>query len=86
MVPVYKLLQPGVLRRSWMLRSVDDLLFTDVSGQPICPIFKGQAVQEECSLVPGSRNTFRLLTPMHTRDHIRLGGLPEFLSPQHNYH
>jgi hypothetical protein len=23
-------------------------VFTDVSGQPICPIFKGQAVQEGC--------------------------------------
>jgi len=64
-----------------MLCSVDDLLFTDVSGQLICPIFKGQAVQEECSLVPGSRHTFRLLILKHTRDHISLGGLPECSNP-----
>jgi len=64
-----------------MLRSVDDLLFTDVSGQSVCPIFKGQAVQEECGLFPGSRHTFRLLIPKHTRDHIRFGGLPEFSIP-----
>ena len=33
------------LRSPAMLRSVDWLLCTDVSGQPIGPIFKGQAVQ-----------------------------------------
>ena len=30
-----------------MLRSEDWLIITDVSGQPICNIFKSQAVQEE---------------------------------------
>jgi len=30
-----------------MLRGADWQLFTDVSGQPIGPIFKGQAVQED---------------------------------------
>ena len=30
-----------------MLRSVDWKLLTDVSGQSIGPIFKGQAVQED---------------------------------------
>jgi hypothetical protein len=30
-----------------MLRSVDWLLFTDFSGQPIGPSFKGQLLQEE---------------------------------------
>jgi hypothetical protein len=33
------------LRSSGMLRSVDLWFVTDVSGQPIPPIFKGQAVQ-----------------------------------------
>jgi hypothetical protein len=32
---------------SGMLRSVDGQLVTDVSGQPIGPIFKGQAAQQE---------------------------------------
>jgi hypothetical protein len=32
------------LRSSGMLRSVDWWLFTDVSGQPMGPIFNGQAV------------------------------------------
>ena len=32
-----------------MLRSVDWYLVTDVSRQPIGPIFKGQAVQEDSS-------------------------------------
>jgi hypothetical protein len=35
------------LRSSVTLRSVDLYLVTDVSGQPIGPIFKGQTVQEE---------------------------------------
>jgi hypothetical protein len=34
------------LRSSGMLRSIDWLLVADVSEQPICPIFNGQAVQE----------------------------------------
>jgi len=37
----------GDLRSSGMLRVVDWQLITDVSGHPIDPIFKGQAVQEE---------------------------------------
>jgi hypothetical protein len=36
------------LRYSEMFRSVYWELVTDVSGQPIAPIFKGKAVQEEC--------------------------------------
>jgi hypothetical protein len=32
------------LRSSGLLRNFGLWLFTDVSGQPICPIFKGQAV------------------------------------------
>ena len=36
------------MRSSGMLRSVDWQLVTDVSGQRICPILKGQAVQEGC--------------------------------------
>jgi hypothetical protein len=36
------------IRSSVMLRSVAWYLVTDVSGRPIGPIFKGQAVQEEC--------------------------------------
>ena len=42
-------------------------------GKPIGPIFKGQAVQEECSLVLGSKHTFRLLISNRTTDHILLG-------------
>ena len=34
-------------RFSAMLGSVDYLLFTDVSEQPIGPIFTGQAIQED---------------------------------------
>jgi hypothetical protein len=34
------------LRSSGMLRSIDWYLVTDVSGQPIGPIFRGQAVQD----------------------------------------
>jgi hypothetical protein len=34
-----------------MLRGVDCWFFTDISGQPVSPIFKGQAVQEECIFV-----------------------------------
>jgi hypothetical protein len=33
-------------RSSAILRSEDWKLFTDVSGQPISPIFKGQAAQK----------------------------------------
>jgi len=36
------------MRSSEMLRSVDWQFVTDVSGQPIGPIFEGQAVPEEC--------------------------------------
>ena len=40
---------------SGMLQGVDWYLFTDVSGQHINPIFKGQGIQEEClSLKMGS--------------------------------
>ena len=35
------------LRSSGILRSVEWLSFTDVSWQRICPIFKGQEVQEQ---------------------------------------
>ena len=31
-----------------MLYSIDRELITDISGQPVNPIFKGQAVHEEC--------------------------------------
>jgi len=31
-----------------MLYSVDWELVIDISGQPVSPIFKGQAVHEEC--------------------------------------
>jgi len=34
------------LRSSWILRCIDWQLFTNVSKQPIGPIFKGQAVRE----------------------------------------
>jgi hypothetical protein len=34
-----------------MLRGVDCWLVTGISGQPVGPIFKGQAVQEECIFV-----------------------------------
>jgi hypothetical protein len=36
------------MRSSGMLRSVDWYLVTDVSEQPIGPIFEGQAVKEKC--------------------------------------
>jgi hypothetical protein len=36
------------LRSSRMLRSVDWLLVTDVSGEPIAPIFNGQVVFLKC--------------------------------------
>jgi len=39
-----------------ILRSVDRWLFTDVSGQPIGPIFKGRAVQEETTYCAAQRN------------------------------
>ena len=39
------------LRFSGMLRSIYLYYVTNVSGQPIGPIFKGQAVQEECCLI-----------------------------------
>ena len=42
------------LRSSGMLYGVGWYLVTDISGQPIAPIFNGQAVQEEF---------FRLLDP-----------------------
>jgi hypothetical protein len=35
------------LRSSGMLCSVDWQLFTDVSGQPVGPMCKGQAIQEQ---------------------------------------
>jgi len=40
-------LNTGRLRFSGVLLSVGRQLVTDVSGQPICPIFKGQTVQEQ---------------------------------------
>jgi hypothetical protein len=40
-------LQQWDLRSSGMLRSVDLQVVNDVSEQPIGPIFKGQAVQED---------------------------------------
>jgi len=39
-----------------MLRNVDWLLFTDVSGQPVDPIFKCQAVKEEFLVLPFIQN------------------------------
>jgi len=36
------------LRYSWILRSVRWHFDIDVMGQPIRPIFKGKAFQEEC--------------------------------------
>jgi hypothetical protein len=40
-------------RSSGMLRGLDWELFTDVSGQPIGPIFKGQRVKEYIFLING---------------------------------
>jgi hypothetical protein len=44
---VFKLHYNGALRSSGILHSVEWYFCTDVSGQPIVPIFKGQEVQEE---------------------------------------
>jgi hypothetical protein len=40
------------LRSPGILRSVEWQFRTDVSGQPVGPIFKGQAVKEECYFIP----------------------------------
>jgi hypothetical protein len=37
----------------WILHRVECLFCTDVSGQPISPILKGQGVQEESRLMFG---------------------------------
>jgi hypothetical protein len=44
---------------SVILRSVDWLLITDVSGHPIFPIFKCQAVQEELGLLRNIQEEWR---------------------------
>ena len=40
----------GFLRSTWMLRSEDWQLATNVSGQPVDPIFKGEVVLVNCSV------------------------------------
>jgi hypothetical protein len=69
------------LRSSGVLRSVEWQSFTDVSGERIGPIFKGQEVQEEkmrpihCpeTSVKDYHSTLRY-TPEESRSHQRRGG------------
>jgi len=65
------------LRSSGILCNVDWLLVNDVSGQPVGPIFKGQAVQDETDRL--SRNVSDYdSTPRNTPEerwsHIHCGG------------
>jgi hypothetical protein len=50
--------QNSCLHSSGMLQSI----FTDISGQSICPIFAGQAVQKECPTASTFEDTINMLS------------------------
>jgi len=60
-----------------MLCRVDWQSVTDVSGQPIDPTFKGQAVQEELDCLTVEGETDRLFETLVTNSQWKLYNIPE---------
>jgi hypothetical protein len=74
-------IKTGDLRSSRMLRSICWYLFTDVSGQAMRVIFKGQAVQETLTLKEGTDTVPE--TSINSNQHT-LRNIPEGRRPRHS--